>query len=72
MTEYTDDEKRLAASVWMHRALSAEARVSKLEAALEEIADGMGCDSKYGPGCDTHCKTIARRAMVLPSEGEKP
>jgi hypothetical protein len=39
------------------------AEVERLRAALEEISDGVGCDSKYGPGCDTHCKTIAYRAL---------
>lgn len=28
------------------------------------IADGDGCNSKHGPGCDTRCKDIARRALA--------
>lgn len=31
--------------------------------ALEEISEGVGCNSTYGPGCDTHCKAIARAAL---------
>lgn len=36
----------------------------RYKAALDEIADGDGCNSKHGPGCDTRCKDIARRALA--------
>ena len=31
--------------------------------ALEEIADGDGCNSRHGPGCNHRCKDIAREAL---------
>lgn len=45
-----------------------EADNARLREALEHIAEGNGCSSRYGPGCDTHCKTLARAALA----GEKP
>lgn len=36
---------------------------SRYRDALEEIADGNGCSSKYGPGCDVHCRALARAAL---------
>lgn len=41
---------------------SLQRRLGVCVEALEEIADGNGCNSKYGPGCDTACKDIAHAA----------
>lgn len=35
-----------------------------LLAALEEIAEGDGCNCRVGPGCDMKCKDIARAALA--------
>lgn len=35
-----------------------------LLAALEEIAEGDGCNCRVGPGCDMKCKDIARAAIA--------
>lgn len=32
--------------------------------ALEEIADGDGCNCRVGPGCDWKCKDIAHAAIT--------
>lgn len=40
-----------------------EAENVALRAALEEIAEGDGCNCRVGPGCDMKCKDIARAAI---------
>lgn len=51
-------------NVW-HDWSGLPALAKKARAALEEIAEGNGCNSKYGPGCDTHCKQIAYEALWI-------
>lgn len=49
---------------------TAVAEAAAMRVALSEIFEGIGCNSKYGPGCDTHCKTIAGKALAaLDAEG---
>lgn len=37
--------------------------------ALEEIADGDGCNCHVGPGCEWKCKDIARAAIAKARHG---
>lgn len=60
----TGDKLAIAA---LHNAapvlIAAAREAAKLREALDEIADGNGCNSRYGPGCDWECKHIARAAL---------
>lgn len=41
-----------------------------LLAALEEIAEGDGCNCRVGPGCDWKCKDIAHAAIAKAKRGK--
>jgi hypothetical protein len=42
---------------------------ARLVEALEEIAEGDGCNSRVGPGCDWKCKNIAYKAIYAARKG---
>ena len=42
MTEFSDDQKRIAATAWMNRALAAEAKIERLQS---QLADAEQCAS---------------------------
>ncbi len=44
---------------------------ARLVEALEEIADGDGCNCRVGPGCDWKCKDIARNALAKKARAKK-
>lgn len=44
---------------------------ARLVEALEEIAEGDGCNCRVGPGCDWKCKDIANMALDAARKGEK-
>lgn len=50
---YSEEDKRLALSA------------PDLLAALEEIAEGDGCNCRVGPGCDWKCKEYCDGEPVL-------
>ena len=48
-----------------------EQRLAVAVEALEEIADGNGCNARYGPGCDHECKRLAGTSLSRIGAGKE-
>lgn len=72
-TEYTDDEKRIAASIWMRRAQAAETELRLLRDELNAWRETFEEQTNTGASQRSYaqCYAIGTRKLLCPTEAKK-